>query len=67
MGSRFRSDTLMEGVAHATALAGDLQPVLSDRYLRIILDGLRPTIASPLPGEPLDFDGFQRVKRNRSS
>ena len=58
---------MLSGVAHATALAGDLQPVLSDRYLRIILDGLRPTGASPLPGEPLDFDGFQCVKGRRSS
>jgi AcrR family transcriptional regulator len=58
---------MLSGVAHATALAGDLQPVLSDRYLRIILDGLRPTGASPLPGEPLDFDGLERVKGRRSS
>ena len=33
---------LFAGVAHATAIAGELQPVLRERYVRIILDGLRP-------------------------
>ena len=33
---------LFSGVAHATAIAGELQPVLRERYVRIILDGLRP-------------------------
>ena len=37
---------LFSGVAHTTALAGDLQPVLRQRYLTIILDGLRPTAAT---------------------
>ncbi len=58
---------MLSGVAHATAVAGDLQPVLSDRYLRIILDGLRPKGASALPGEPLDFDALQRLKERRSA
>jgi AcrR family transcriptional regulator len=58
---------MLTGVAHATALAGDLQHALSDRYIRIILDGLRPQAASALPGGPLDFDGLQRMKdRNRA-
>ena len=55
---------MLSGVAHATALAGDLRPVLTDRYLRIILDGLRPHGASLLPGEPLDFDALQRLKES---
>ena len=32
---------LFSGVAHATAVAGDFQPVLRERFVRIILDGLR--------------------------
>jgi AcrR family transcriptional regulator len=33
---------LFAGVAHATAVVGDLEPALRERYVRIILDGLRP-------------------------
>ena len=36
---------------------------LRDRYVRIILDGLRPWRASGLPGEPLDFDRLQHLKQ----
>jgi AcrR family transcriptional regulator len=43
---------LLSGVAHATALAGEPRLVLRDRYVRIVLDGLRPRVASSLPGEP---------------
>jgi len=53
---------LFSGVAHATALAGDLQPVLRERYVALILDGLRPLEASRLPGQPLDFAQLQRLK-----
>jgi AcrR family transcriptional regulator len=54
---------LFSGVAHATALAGDLQPALRKRYVAIILDGLRPYEASSLPGKPIDFGQLQRLKR----
>ena len=54
---------MFSGVAHATALAGDLQPVLRRRYVALILDGLRPLEASPLPGKPLDFQQFRKIKR----
>lgn len=54
---------LLSGVAHATAVAGDRQHGLRDRYVRIVLDGLRPSEASVLPGEPLDFDRLQRLKQ----
>lgn len=54
---------LFSGVAHATALAGDLQPVLRQRYVALILDGLRPLEASRLPGEPLDFAQLQQIKQ----
>jgi AcrR family transcriptional regulator len=53
---------LFSGVAHATALAGDLQPVLRERYVALILDGLRPLKASHLPGQPLDFAQLGRLK-----
>jgi AcrR family transcriptional regulator len=43
---------LLSGVAHATAVAGEPHLVLRDRYVRIVLDGLRPRAASSLPGEP---------------
>jgi AcrR family transcriptional regulator len=56
---------LFAGVAHATAIAGELQPVLRERYVRIILDGLRPNDASELPGRPLDFAQLRRMKQRR--
>ena len=54
---------LFSGVAHATALAGDLQPVLRKRYVALILDGLRTPEASQLPGRPLDFAQMQKLKK----
>jgi len=54
---------LFSGVAHATAVAGDLAPKLRERYVRIILDGLRPDGASALPGRPLDFPELRRMKQ----
>ena len=54
---------LFSGVAHATAVAGDLQPVFRERFVRIVLDGLRPTDATELPGRPLDFAQLRRMKR----
>jgi len=57
---------LFAGIAHATALAGELQPVLRERYVRIILDGMRPREASALPGRPLDFAQLRRIKQRRA-
>jgi AcrR family transcriptional regulator len=54
---------LFSGVAHATAIAGELQPMLRERFVRIILDGLRPEDATELPGRPLDFAQLRRMKR----
>jgi hypothetical protein len=56
---------LFSGVAHATALAGDLQPALRKRYVAIILDGLRPLDESKLAGRPLDFAQLERLKKRR--
>jgi AcrR family transcriptional regulator len=57
---------LFAGVAHATAVAGELEPMLRERYVRIILDGLRPKEASALPGRPLDFAQLRRMKQRRT-
>jgi AcrR family transcriptional regulator len=57
---------LFAGIAYGTALAGELQPVLRERYVRIILDGMRPREASALPGRPLDFAQLRRVKQRRT-
>jgi len=54
---------LFGAVAHTTALAGELQPVLRQRYLSIILDGLRPVDGRCLPGKPLDFAQLDRLKK----
>jgi AcrR family transcriptional regulator len=54
---------LVAGVAHATAMLGDVQPVLRERYVSIILDGLRPVEETGLPGQPLDFAELTRLKQ----
>jgi AcrR family transcriptional regulator len=56
---------MFSGVAHATAVAGDLSPALRKRYAAIVLDGLRPSAASVLPGRPLGFDQLRRLQRRR--
>ena len=50
---------LLSGVAHAATLAGDVDPGLRDRFVRIVLDGLRPLDPTPLPGRALDFAGLE--------
>jgi AcrR family transcriptional regulator len=57
---------LLSGIAHATALAGDLQPALRERYVAIILDGLRPLEATRLSGRPLDLAELERLKSRRN-
>jgi AcrR family transcriptional regulator len=57
---------LFSGVAHATSVAGDLQPVLRERFVRIILDGLRADDPTPLPGRPLDFAQVRRMRQRRA-
>jgi len=54
---------LFSGVAHATSTLGALEPTLRERYVRILLDGLRPEAASKLPGRPLDFAELRQLKR----
>ena len=57
---------LFSAAAHASSVVGDFQPVLRERYVRIILDGLRPhDDASTLPGRPLSYAELQRLKERR--
>lgn len=56
---------LLAGVAHATALVGDLGSTLRQRYVSIVLDGLRPLDPTPLVGRPLDFDALRRLRQPR--
>jgi AcrR family transcriptional regulator len=51
---------LLSAISHATALTGD--PQLRERYISIVLDGLRPHEASPLPGQPLHLAGVKKAK-----
>jgi AcrR family transcriptional regulator len=53
---------LLAGVAQATAVTGDMQPMLRERYVTIILDGLRPGHAGALPGRPLDWGELAKLK-----
>ena len=53
---------LFAGIAHAAALAGDVDRTLRQRYLAIVLDGLRPLDPPPLPGRPLSFAELRRRK-----
>ena len=51
---------LLSAISHATALTGD--PELRDRYISIVLDGLRPHDPSPLPGRPVHISEIQKSK-----
>ena len=52
---------LFSGVAHATALAGDLQPVLRERYVAHHPRRAAPARSEPrCPGRPLDFAQLRR-------
>jgi AcrR family transcriptional regulator len=57
---------LFSGVAHTTVVAGEIQPTLHERYVNVILDGLRPTEHTALPGRPLDFGQLDRLKKRRA-
>jgi AcrR family transcriptional regulator len=58
---------LLSGIAHVVELAGDLGATLRQRYLTIVLDGLRPAEASRLPGRPYDLDELHRLVRKHRS
>jgi len=50
---------LLSAISHATALTGD--PVLRERYVSIVLDGLQPNDPTPLPGRPVHFGEVKRA------
>jgi AcrR family transcriptional regulator len=52
---------LFAGIGHAAALAG-VDSVLRQRYLTVVLDGLRPIHPTPLPGIPLGFEELDRLR-----
>ena len=56
---------LFAGIAQITAIVGGDQAV-RDRYVAVMLDGLRPGAASPLPGKPLRFGDLDRLKARQA-
>lgn len=58
---------LFAGIAQATAITSDVVPALRDRYVEVVLDGLRPAAASELPGRPLGFDDLERLRLARAA
>jgi hypothetical protein len=46
---------LFGGIAQAAASRVELDATMRQRYVRILLDGLRPANPSKLPGRPLEF------------
>jgi AcrR family transcriptional regulator len=55
---------LFAGIAQITAVAGG-DPALRDRYVAVMLDGLRPAAASDLPGRPLEYADIDRLLARR--
>jgi len=53
---------LFAGIAQITAIVGGDRAV-RDRYVAVILDGLRPSAANPLPGRPLRYGDLDALKR----
>jgi AcrR family transcriptional regulator len=58
---------LFAGVAHATELSGDLEPMLHRRYLTIVLDGLRAGDTTSLPGRRFDFAQLDRLRKRQEA
>jgi AcrR family transcriptional regulator len=54
---------LLSGAAHAAALAGVVDASLRERFVRVILDGLRTPDPSPLPGEALGLGHLDGMKK----
>jgi AcrR family transcriptional regulator len=54
---------LFAGIAGVTATPAGADPARLERYVRIMLDGLRPEGSSPLPGEPLSYPGLDALRR----
>jgi AcrR family transcriptional regulator len=54
---------LFVGMAGVTSIAGEAKPELRARYVTLLLDGLRPAAASPLPGHALTYDELDGLRR----
>ncbi len=58
---------LFAGIAQITAIAGGgVDSSLRDRYVAVMLDGLRPAAATALPGRPLEYREVDRILRRQS-
>ena len=57
------SDIAVLLIGITAAISGDLEPTLRQRYLTIILDGLRTSDPTPLPGQPLDLTDLELLKK----
>jgi AcrR family transcriptional regulator len=51
---------LFAGVAQITAVAGG-DAALRERFVAVMMDGLRPAGANPLPGQPLQYRDLDRL------
>ncbi len=56
---------LVSCVAHSVELAHRFDPGLRRRFVALVLDGLRPDVATPLPGHRLDLDDLHRLAARR--
>ena len=57
---------LIQAAAHAGCVMPSCDPELSHRYLAIMLDGLRPAAATPLPVSAPDVEALERRARRRA-
>lgn len=58
---------LIQAAARAGCVMPSCDPDLSRRYLAIMLDGLRPAAATPLPVGAPDIDALERRVRRRAA
>ncbi|GAC1373848.1 MAG: TetR/AcrR family transcriptional regulator [Actinomycetota bacterium] len=56
---------LFSGIAHAASWAGECAPTLRQRYVAIVMDGLRPLNPTPLPGRPIAMAEVQQARRKK--
>jgi AcrR family transcriptional regulator len=52
---------LLAGVGRSVWIRGEHGPALAERFLAVVLDGLRAPGATTLPGEPLSREDMDRV------
>lgn len=57
---------LFAGIAQITAIAGG-DPEVRDRYVAVMLDGLRPAAATSLPGQPMGYGDIDELLRKKAA